>query len=173
MCQYVEINVTLKHKYICARFIKHFYFYRKETATILLWTGAPNRQDVLNQACNHKRAYLFQISLWKQLDTSTKMTKLFDPTLFLIRKNTVHVKLQPRMQALVTSRLGWRLNICFDSTRDWRSVPVVSWTRAWNHFQMQQFVNGKCTSFTTLMELLNTLLFIVCASNHKFSSALQ
>ena len=26
-------------------------------------TGAPDRQDVLNQACNHKRAYLFSISL--------------------------------------------------------------------------------------------------------------
>ena len=37
-------------------------------------------------------------------------------------------------------------------------VPVVSWTRAWNRFQMQQFVHGKCTSFTTLMELLNTVI---------------
>ena len=38
------------------------------------------------------------------------MTKLFDPTpFFLIRKNIVYVKLQPRMQGLVMSRLGWRL----------------------------------------------------------------
>ena len=31
----------------------------------------------------------------------------------LVRKNIVHVKLQPRMQALVTSRLGRRLNYLF------------------------------------------------------------
>ena len=36
VCQYVEINVTLKQKYICAIFIKHFYFCRKETAAIFL-----------------------------------------------------------------------------------------------------------------------------------------
>ena len=56
---------------------------------------------------------------------------------YLISKNIVHVKLQPRMQALVTSRLGWRLKsklfvLMFNSTCDWPSVPVVSWTRAWN-----------------------------------------
>ena len=32
---------------------------------------------------------------------------------FLIRKNIVHVKLQPRMQALATFRLGWRLKYLF------------------------------------------------------------
>ena len=38
---------------------------------------------------------------------------------FLIRTNIFHVKLQPHMQALVTSRLGWQLKIfVFDSTRD-------------------------------------------------------
>ena len=36
-------------------------------------------------------------------------TTICSYSIFLIRKNTVHVKLQPRMQALVTSRLGWRL----------------------------------------------------------------
>ena len=59
------------------------------------------------------------------------MTKLFDP-FCQIRKNIVHMKLQPRMKALVT--LGWRLKFFFFySTRDSRSVSVKlcsSWTRA-------------------------------------------
>ena len=33
-CQYVEINMTLKQKYICARFIKHLYLYRNEFCVI-------------------------------------------------------------------------------------------------------------------------------------------
>ena len=44
------------------------------------------------------------------------MTKLFDPTPFS-NKNIVHVKLQPRMQALVTSTLGWRLRQCLHDAR--------------------------------------------------------
>ena len=47
----------------------------------------------------------------------------------------------------------------FDSIHGWRSSASCELdkslkTRLENHFQMQQFVHGKCTSFTTLMELL-------------------
>ena len=139
-------------------------------------TGAPDRQDVLNQACNHKRAVFILDFFVKTVGYFDKMTSINDKTIwsypiflirnvFLIRKNIVHVKLQPRMQALVTSRLGWRLNYLF-----WLLILHVTGDQCqlWvgqeleNRFQMQQFVHGKCTSFTTLMELLNTLLFIVC-----------
>ena len=126
-------------------------------------TGALDRQDVLNQVSNHKRTYLFQISLWKQLDDKTIWSYPVFPIrkVFLIRKNIVRVKLQQHIQALVTSRLGWWLNYLFwllilhvtgDQCQLWLGQELE------NCFQMQQFVHGKCTSFTTLMELLNTVI---------------
>ena len=53
---------------------------------------------------------------------------------FLTRKNIVHVKLQPCMQALVTSRLRWQLKYLF-WFYTWLAISaVVSCTRAWKLF---------------------------------------
>ena len=73
--------------------------------------GEPDRQDVLNQACNqdcnHKHAYLFLDFFVKPVVYFDKNDKtIWSDPFFPIRKNIVHVRLQPLMPALFTSRLG-------------------------------------------------------------------
>ena len=54
---------------------------------------------------------------------------------FLKRKNIVRVKLQHAGFSHVQVGMATKLFVLtFDSTRDWRSVPVVTWTRAWKSF---------------------------------------
>ena len=174
MCQCVEINVTLKQKHICARFMKHFYFYGKD---FNLCNRAPDRQDVLNQACNHKRAYLFWISLWKH---SWILRQKWQNYLILPRfsnKKRLSNKKEYCSCEIAATHAGFghvqvgmaTKTICFDFCFfTWLVISASCElekslkTRLENRFRMQQFVNGKCTSFTTLMELLNTLLFVVC-----------
>ena len=56
-------------------------------------------QDVLNQACNHKRGIYFILDFFVEtVGYFNKNDKtIWSYTFFLIRKNIVHVKLQPRM----------------------------------------------------------------------------
>ena len=53
---------------------------------------------------------------------------------FLIRKNNVHVKLYAGFGHVQVGMATKLFALTFDSTRDWRSVPVVSWTKAWKSF---------------------------------------
>ena len=91
------------------------------------------------------------------------MTKLFDP-FCQIRKNIVHMKLQPRMKALVT--LGWRLKYLFfilHVTRDQcqSSCAQVGQELSFSDAAIRPW-EMHVLHKVTLMELLNTLLFIVC-----------
>ena len=126
-------------------------------------TGALDRQDVLNQTCNHEHVFILDCFVktvgYLNCHTSTIMTKRFDPFLSNTKEYCSyeiaathegfgHIEMATKIFVLI-------LHVTCDQCQS--SCELHKNFR----FQTQQFVHGKCTSFTTLMELFNTLLIIV------------
>ena len=91
------------------------------------------------------------------------MTKLLDPTLFSNKKEYCSCEIAATHAGFGHVQVGMATKIfvlILHVTGNQCQLRVGQELE--NRFQMQQFVHGKCTSFRTLMELLNTLLFIVC-----------
>ena len=94
-------------------------------------TGALDRQDMLNQACNHKRAYLFYKTVGWQ--NCLILPGFSNKKRFSNKKEYCSCEIAATHAGFSHIQVGMATKLyvlIFDSTCDWRSMPVVSWTRA-------------------------------------------